>query len=581
MNLAKFLKYVDEAVTEMTGEQMAAFVHEIARTLPERQRNYFIDTLKSVKTDENTDSGKRDTSMNKLELLYRDIDQVSEFLDAVDEGDLRLDSEIDYQYSNGWGWDEDEYKFRFSDPENILPEINKSIDLLHQCIDLEEYKKGAELAGILSHLTVEAEGDYEDYDGTPLQIDDLFNEDLLDGTYDEFVHNALYLIYNGNKLTDRPAFLYNFIQNLQYVDAKLEDIMQLGGRDLPEFDEFLPLWIAYLGNQDSHVADDLLDEALSMAGEDQYLEAARNFTDIHPELYKNILQNGMSGKDGAEMMGIGLEALEKIREMSALRGDIALLSADYANKINDAETAEYCWLEAFRSDPSVENYLRIRFLSRDYDRYAAQVRAIYEECYKKNNSDSLISSDSRHKRYCAILFFEKRFEETVMLGLCEQNPLGWTYTFMKEGMALFFILLFHGNYRPSGIQAMYSDVLFWMKFSMEKFLNGTVFANDAEPEKLFWQSFDSWKSDVDISAEDYAHWMSVFEDQIDKRVTGIMQANRTKYYEECAAFIAAYGEVLESNGTEHEKALIMEKYRTEYPRRRNFIAALRSYGMAR
>ncbi len=230
MNLAKFLKYVDDAVSEMTGEQITAFVHEIARTLPERQRNHFIETLKSVKKNKNAAGDKPDSSMDALELLRRDIAQVTKFLNAVNDGDLRLDSEIDYQYNNGWGWDVD-YKFLFSDPEDIQPIINEAIELLHRCIDLEAYPEGAELAGILFRLTVEVEGDYEDYDGTPLQIDDLFNEDLLDGTYDDFVHEALYLIYTGNSLPERPAFLYNCISGLQYVDTKLENILLANRRN--------------------------------------------------------------------------------------------------------------------------------------------------------------------------------------------------------------------------------------------------------------------------------------------------------------------------------------------------------------
>ena len=85
---------------------------------------------------------------------------------------------------------------------------------------------------------------------------------------------------------------------------------------------------------------------------------------------------------------------------------------------------------------------------------------------------------------------------------------------MKEGLALFFILLFREKYIPSGIYATYSNVLSWMNFSVEKFLNGTVFANDSEPEKKFWQLFEFWKSGVDFSAEDYDLWMSICENQL-------------------------------------------------------------------
>lgn len=576
MNLAKFMKFVDDAVSEMTGEQKTAFIHEIARTLPERQRSHFIETLKSVRTDKNAADNRKDPTLDAVELLHRDIERVTKVLNAIADGDLRLDSEIDYQYNNRWGWDDDECKFIYSDPEDILPTINKAIGLLHRCIDLEAYPEGVELARNLFNLTVDADGDYKDYDGYLLQIDDLFNEELLDGTYKDFVLEALYLIYVGNGLSERPAILYDYLSGLSYANIKLEDIMQVGDRDLPDFDEFLPLWIEYLGKQNGSKANDLLNEALSMTGEDQYLEAARKFSDIHPELYKNILQNGMSGKDGTEMIKIGLEALEKIHEMSVLRGVIALLTSDYANKLNDIGTAEHCWIEAFRSDPSVENYLRLRFFYTDYKKISAAVRQIYEELQTEKSRG--FDSD-RKKAYCAILFFEKRFNEVMKLGLSEPNALGWTYSFMKEGLALFFLLLLNGSNMSGGIRYMYSNVLHWMNFDLNKFLSGTTYAKEENSEKIFWQSFSVWKSDIDISAENYDDWMDKIREQLSNRTNGIMEASRTKYYGECAAFIAAYGEVWESNGIPHAKSQIMEEYRNQYPRRRNFIQALRSYEM--
>lgn len=577
MNLAKFLKYVDDAVSEMTGEQITAFVHEIARTLPESQRSHFIKTLKSIRAEKNAADNRKDPTLDEVELLHRDIGRVTKFLDAVADGDFKLDSEIDYQYTNRWGWDDDECEFIYSDPEDILPRINKAIELLHRCIDLEAYPEGAELAKNLFSLTVDVDGDYNDYDGYPLEIYDLFDKGLLDGTYEDFVHEALYLIYVGNGLSEKPAILYNYLSGLSYANIKLEDIMQVGDRDLPDFNEFLPLWIEYLGKQNGSKANDLLDEALSMAGEHQYLEAAQKFSDIHPELYKNILQNGMSGQDGAAMMKIGQEALEKIGDMSVLRGEIALLSADYANKINGKETAEHCWLEAFRSNPSVENYLRLRFFSTNFEKISVQVRQIYEDRYAGKENRSFDAD--RKKAYCAILFFEKRFNEVMKLGLSEPNALGWTYSFMKEGLALFLLLLLNGSKMSGGIRYMYSNVLHWMNFDLNKFLSGTTYAKEENSEKIFWQPFSVWKSDIDISAENYDNWMDKIREQLSNHTNGIMEASRTKYYGECAAFIAAYGEVWESNGIPHAKSQIMEEYRNRYPRRRNFIQALRSYEM--
>ena len=43
-------------------------------------------------------------------------------------------------------------------------------------------------------------------------------------------------------------------------------IMQCG-EELTEFNEFLPKWIAYLGNQNSHIALKLLNEAMELSGD--------------------------------------------------------------------------------------------------------------------------------------------------------------------------------------------------------------------------------------------------------------------------------------------------------------------------
>ena len=58
-----------------------------------------------------------------------------------------------------------------------------------------------------------------------------------------------------------------------------------------------------------------------------------------------------------------------------------------------------------------------------------------------------------------------------------------------------------------------------------------------------------------------------------------MDANRRTYYGECAAFIAALGEVKESRGLNRAKMQIMEQYKKEYSRKRAFHQELRYYGM--
>jgi hypothetical protein len=74
-------------------------------------------------------------------------------------------------------------------------------------------------------------------------------------------------------------------------------------------------------------------------------------------------------------------------------------------------------------------------------------------------------------------------------------------------------------------------------------------------------------------------WLNKIDNWLALRVAAIMDANRRKTYGECAAFIAAYGEVLESRGNSGEKDRVMLRYKAEYSRRRAFLEELRGFGM--
>lgn len=46
MNSPKFLSEVDGLSAGLTHDELKEFIHEVARTLPEEKRNYFINSLR-------------------------------------------------------------------------------------------------------------------------------------------------------------------------------------------------------------------------------------------------------------------------------------------------------------------------------------------------------------------------------------------------------------------------------------------------------------------------------------------------------------------------------------------------------
>ena len=164
-------------------------------------------------------------------------------------------------------------------------------------------------------------------------------------------------------------------------------------------------------------------------------------------------------------------------------------------------------------------------------------------------------------------------------GMSEKKALGWSSTFMKEGLAMFLLLLSEGETLPSGLNAMLARAISGCGFRSGEFLNGTCLNEGTSDRELFWNLFCKWKAGVNVSEEDDAKWMKKMEQLISMRTAGIMEENRRNYYGECAAFIAAYGEVLESRGEKNAKAHVMESYKAEYSRRRAFHQELRAFGM--
>lgn len=588
MNLLAFLKKVDTAADRLSKEQLAAFVHETARTLPESGRDDFLALLSDFEhADKAPESGEvRDDGFSEL---VSDIERICGKLTEIEDGERCLDSEYNEEWDEWYNSDVEE--ILFSDPEHLLGDVNEAGELVHRAVDMEAYQEGCRLAEQLSTLEVFATGDYDDYDGAPLGINDLYDHGLLDGSFEKLAAECLFLAYMGSDLPERAEKMFDMMQNLRCGKVGLETVLQTGNHDLPQFQEFLPLWIDYLGQRNSFGVKERLEEAQSMiADEEQLLEIARKFTDKHPELYLRLLQRGLQGDKNDRMFEAGMEALGRIPEVFTIRSEIALLTAEYACRMGDEAAAERCWKEAFRSDTSVINYMRIRFLSGDWEDHAEEIRDIYEKIYGSSSkrpetgirycdTEPLMQNGLHRNHYCMLLFFDREFDRVRKIGMNAKQALGWSSTFMKEGLAAFMLLLFEGDHLSKGLSSMRNIVQFECRFHAEEFLKGTGQKPDGSDDELFWRLFCAWKKEVTVPEEVKEQWLMQIEKLISFRVSGIMDANRRNYYRECAAFVAAFGEVQESLGNPNAREILMQTYKKKYSRRRAFHQELKAFGM--
>lgn len=180
-----------------------------------------------------------------------------------------------------------------------------------------------------------------------------------------------------------------------------------------------------------------------------------------------------------------------------------------------------------------------------------------------------------------ILFFEEDFDTIFKHGMNNESTSNYFSNCIKEGIMLLFMLLYKGIELSSGLDFMVTVAAGTFNFTAKDYLDGTGIHLDKNDEELFWDLFCKWKREVNIPEETAEQWLKQIERFVSKKVSTIMELNKRHHYGECAAYIAALGEVKESLGIQNAKANLMNSYKMEYSRRRTFLQELKNYGMSK
>ena len=149
---------------------------------------------------------------------------------------------------------------------------------------------------------------------------------------------------------------------------------------------------------------------------------------------------------------------------------------------------------------------------------------------------------------------------------------------MKQGIALYLLYLYEGQYKDKGIIEMARIVKNAIGFSTGEYHKGLFETSDIDEDSLFFDLFSKWKSMVCMESDVRKRAIMKITKLLEKRTEGIMNANHRNYYGECAAFIAALGEVQESLGDMGAKQRLMTSYKDKYTRRSAFRAEMKAYG---
>lgn len=584
MNLTSFLKQIDEVMDNCSKKQLADFIHEAGRGIPENAREEFLYKL-HVLSD-----GTRNKESVKCNIAddREEYENIMNDLERIDSGRIFLEEILNEEYDDWYDNNEDE--FFYKDDNDIAEVLANACDYIHKCMDTGNYSNGFEVGRRFFSVEVSIKGDYcsdETFDAKDMEYHELLNRDVKNTLYD-----TLYCGYMSTHTSeDRIGDLYDVINNSNVRDITMERLLQHGD-ELPDFDNFLDKWIGYLGLQQGRLAEALFNESVALMNDPhKACELADRFIDMHPGLYLHLLSSdALTTKD---VVMAGYEAIGKLPVKYIVRSRMALKIADriLQEKLPDNNILEACYYVAYESDTTPVNYLRALMNGYDTPKKRELLDGISAKMRKDKGGDSLFDHYYRNdfygeqdenrpgkNRLVMLGFLEGRFKYVMQYHLSKKEALGWSGTFMKQGISVFLLYLHEGEWNSPGIRMMIRKAMEGMGFSEEAYNEGLKH-EDKNEESLYESIFRKWRALTPMNDDYKSTVLDKIESLIEMRTEGIMNANRRNYYGECASYIAALGEVMESKGENGVKQGIMAEYRDRYSRRSAFRAELKTYGL--
>ncbi len=229
----------------------------------------------------------------------------------------------------------------------------------HDCMNDCRYEE----AVIIYKLVIDVQIFVEDENGGDyfeLSLEEMVDEKLAGINLKALALDILYSEYQLQTPTQRANALYSYFTYPYFKDIHIEEMFSVGREELRDTDLFLQSWIDLLMHQSGGVAARLFKEGLLYyKGTEGLLEMARLGYKEHPSAYLAVLLEYEKEHSYGKLQEIAKEALDRIESDLKIRGEIAIKAAQASHCIDDSKFMKKCWYEAFYSDSSISNYLRL------------------------------------------------------------------------------------------------------------------------------------------------------------------------------------------------------------------------------
>lgn len=582
MNHNQFMDKISQIIKKMDEKAAKNCLHEMARRTSGQGQEEMLELFSSyVPNAGKTVSGKK-VAVHRMSQEYVDekMKEMDILFEKFENGELSLKADGYEDYSEGY-WS-DKWIWEYHDPDCVCRELAAAIRFAEDCMSDCRYEEALLVYDRVLDISVCVESDG---DGFELRLEELAEERLLEQDLKQLALHVLYTDYQVQKTEKRAEDMYAYFAYGFFREIHIEEIFSSGKEALEDEDKFWQDWIEILSDKNGDLEARLLEEAvLYYRGEDGLLEIAEKKYKSHPSLYLKALEECEKRHEYGKMEVTGEEALNRLDVNLVLRGEIALKTAAAAKMNNHTDKMKACWYEAFVSDSTCLNLLRLFQDKESAEKYGMQAGKVLLG-KKAVNSYVCKSNELRENKldrdtlYC-LHFFAGNFMSVKQACKNPEGSLGWTGEFIGKGIKLFLLYLYAGKLSKGGIYSIAASLA--SDFGFKDNLLFIPEQPEATEEKRnvfsFWNAFITWRTYFPMSQEKENTFLAWIEEIVRLRTKAIVGGKHRYQYDSAAELIAALGEVKESRGEKGGKQKIMLDYKKEYSRFSAFHSELREYG---
>jgi hypothetical protein len=567
--LKAFWEAVEGRLATCSADELRAILRAMAGETPPSGRWAFLEKLGPV--EETTITAQQ--AVHEEDLLA-DIEDVGQELAAEMEG------ADEWEERYGWdeGYDEEDslgHYAEFVEPlVALFDRTQAAFDYGNLTLARAAYERLFDLLG------------QDDGYGRGVGPFDLTGVDM-----EETCARYLRAVYETGPPHERPQALFEQMRHMrpQPVPRRLmlEDVIQISPQALPDREQFLADWIAFLRTQSGSDADAWLREAVRLSQGTPGMEAlARAEGTTRPRAYLDWFTALEQEGKYSEVLLAAQEALQTLPAQLPIRAAIADHLCIAAAELDDTEALRAGRWQAFLVMPTLTRLLDLwdaaptgaertglmRQAVQHVQDYLAHPPARTEVWGDVDSLERPVWIDKSVLAHACLL--AEDFEAARQVAEGEQ-VLGWSSSRNPQGLLVpFFLVLLSGKV-PGALSPNLAQLWGWGLSNSVGFWMGRSPGKESETERLeriYTEKFGQVSLSPDRQEQDLSWCLDVAQ----QRVNAIVGGKHRRSYDKAAVLTAACAEVLRLRGNREAATAFISEVRNRFPRHRAFQDELKT-----